>query len=1198
MNAADIIADRLVTRGIYLERYKSGFNNRILGELEKLEDELTRELASAFAKGTPNPTVRIQRLEKLLGQTRHVIKRTYTESSKLAGKELLRLAANEQTYVVDAVNETAGVEFFDRTLNYDELKKLTDGTLIEGARSADWWARQSDDLQKRFGDQMRMGVLRGETLDQLVARVRGTQVRAFQDGVMQTSRRQAEAIVRTSVQSIANATRLESFEANAHVVNAIQWVSTLDSQTTHICMALSGKMWTTKGKKPIGHDKAWPGTTAHWQCRSTQVPVLKKWEDLVAQQDQAAVDEEFRNQLRQQGFSDDEIAVIRRNTRASLDGQVARDISFDDWLGAKSPEFQDGLLGRGRGKLFRDRKITLTDLVDQSGRPLTIDQLESLPLPRPGPKPIKLPSARKRAAKPPAPVRGENEFPPVDEIEDVRKLGGSTGATLVRDTKTGKQFVKKTGNSPDHIREEFAADQAYRAAGVDVPRAVLYDTPAGPVKLAEYIEGKSLSDFLAKASAAEADEVVGKIRKGFAADATLANHDVVGLSFDNILVDAKGTPWRIDNGGSLRFRAQGTPKSSATWNSSVAELDTMRDATVNPQTAQIFAALDEAAIEDQIRDLLTRESAIVDAVADPVKPILRERFVTLRARLDQLINEDVARRVKESKIQGVSLPGDRDEFEDVQFLFWQELDEAGAPITAGKFKLTANGAEKVMAQIQDSIPKKPKAAPKAKALAEDTFWQKIEPALKTINHHAGDGQYNVAKLEALKQAKAELATLATPTKALESMKAHYSAVVQAAENAAAGKHKTPIFEQFTIKPVAKTTKLPEVTPKFIVKEEALTWSVKEHVNGVAKRTGANVTVRGDTLRQDGYIIEIGGVRLRFIPYRAVDSMGSLGSENAQALMGQIEIEMSGEATRQNLNRAVDALKQLGLSPTKASPDYLEAVWLRKTLAMRTDKVDNATRTRMREIMELPGVSDADRVAQLRQIARDKLSIDLPKDPNVAYGMHLKAASGRGWGYTERWDLTPAVIEKELAGYSLTHRVATPMPDLIEKILNQGGELTSTVERVRKGIDIGATGMSPDADLVRGGATHIYTRINQTEKAYRSPGLVFKRRVLARQDAFSFGGDWYGGVDNFFRTEQIYEARAKTAAELLRTAKNHSNETLFKWGLSILDDLDVIVVASAKDRAAVLRKFKAAGISKLADGRDVEKIVRLTTDPTQ
>lgn len=1192
MNAADIIADRLIQRGIYLERYKAGFNNRILGELESLEDGLTRELVSLFSKGVPNPTQRVQRLEKLLGETRHIIRRSYAEKKKVSGEQMLRLAGNEQAYIAAAINDTAGIELADRILNYDELKKLTDDTLIHGAKSGEWWDRQGTDLQKRFSDQMRQGVLRGETLDQLTARVRGTQARAFTDGVMPVTKRQAEALAHTSVQAVANATRDEFYKANSDLVNALQWVSTLDSRTTHICMALSGKMWTVEGKQPIGHALPYPGPTAHWRCRSTQVAVIKSWEELVKGQDEAALDEEFKKQLRAQGFDEAAIAQIKRNTRASMDGQVAKDITFDAWLKSKPPEFQDRMLGKGKGRLFRDGKITLTDLVDQRMRPLTIDELESLPQPRPGPKPVKLPSRRKKPPAPPAPARAPGEFPPIDEIEDVKKLGGSTGAVLVKDTKTGTRYVKKSGNSPDHIREEFAADQAYRAAGIDVPKAVLYDSPAGPVKLAEFIDGKNLGDYLASASPAEVDAVLAKIRKGFVTDAVLANHDVAGLSMDNIIVDAKGVPWRIDNGGSLRFRAQGAPKSSAVWNGSVTEIDSLRDSAINPQTARIFAGLSDGEVEEQIRDLLTRETAILDAVPEAARAVLQDRFRTLRSRLDTLITEDVAQRVRAAKVKGIALPSDRDEFEDVQFLAWEEIGEDGNPLTAAKIKLTTRGAEKVMEAIKDSVPKKSKVAV-AKALPEDSFWALIEPALKTINHHAGDGQYNVSKIGGLRLAKTQLDALPTPTAALQAMKGQYLAVIQSAENAIAQKSKTPHFEQFTVKPPVKTPKASPSAPKFSVKEEALTWPVKAYTGGQAARTAARVTIRGTTLAQDGYIINLGPVQVRFIPYRSATGKGSLGKTNAQALMGTLEVEVAGAATRENISRAVEALKELGLSPTKATDDYLEAVWLRKTLAMRTDRVDNATRDRIREIMDLEGTPDAERVRQLRAIAVEKLGIEPPRDP--ALWRPRASSDGRGWAVNERWDMPAAQVERELKGYAVTHHTAAAIPDLVENLLRQGGELTSTVERARKGIPIDR-GMSPDSDLVKGGATHLYTRIKQRAAAYRETGFVFKVRTLARQDAFSFDSDWYGGVDNFFNTEMIYGSRAKTAAELKSFAGNSSNETLFKWNLSLLDELEAIVVSTPADKAATLRKFAAAGITTLPDGRSVAQMVRTQKDP--
>jgi hypothetical protein len=62
-------------------------------------------------------------------------------------------------------------------------------------------------------------------------------------------------------------------------------------------------------------------------------------------------------------------------TRASEFWQVGKNVTFDDFLNMKDKKGQDVLLGKGRADLWRAGKITLKDLVDQNGRPLTIKEL-------------------------------------------------------------------------------------------------------------------------------------------------------------------------------------------------------------------------------------------------------------------------------------------------------------------------------------------------------------------------------------------------------------------------------------------------------------------------------------------------------------------------------------------------------------------------------------------------------------------------------------------------------------------------------------------------------------------------------------------------------------------------------------------------------------------------------------------------------
>ena len=85
-------------------------------------------------------------------------------------------------------------------------------------------------------------------------------------------------------------------------------------------------------------------------------------------------------------------------------------------------------------------------------------------------------------------------FKDVNSLQVLEDLGGSTGAQLV--SYKGKKFVRKKGANSDHIRNEFDTDKAYQVLGFDVPSVTLYNTPQGPVKLAQYIDGaQTLRDF-------------------------------------------------------------------------------------------------------------------------------------------------------------------------------------------------------------------------------------------------------------------------------------------------------------------------------------------------------------------------------------------------------------------------------------------------------------------------------------------------------------------------------------------------------------------------------------------------------------------------------------------------------------------------------------------------------------------------------
>lgn len=124
----------------------------------------------------------------------------------------------------------------------------------------------------------------------------------------------------------------------------------------HNCAARDGLQYEPGTHDPIGHDLPWDGGPGnrHWGCRSTSSPVLKSWREL--------------------GFDRDELPAA---TRASMDGQVPQDTSFEAWLSRQSQERQDAVLGPGRAQLWRDGGLTFRDLIDGNGRELTVEELRA-----------------------------------------------------------------------------------------------------------------------------------------------------------------------------------------------------------------------------------------------------------------------------------------------------------------------------------------------------------------------------------------------------------------------------------------------------------------------------------------------------------------------------------------------------------------------------------------------------------------------------------------------------------------------------------------------------------------------------------------------------------------------------------------------------------------------------------------------------
>ena len=210
-----------------------------------------------------------------------------------------------------------------------------------------------------FAKTVRNGMLTGEATDKLARRLKGRlkfgdfgplSVRqlAQAGGELTTvANHQVMALVRTSLNQVANAASQQVYQANQDVTNRYRYVATLDSRTSPICRALDGQEFEY-GKGPT--------PPQHFNCRSTTVPVID-YERLG-------------------------IEPPKQGKPRSRDGLVPADQTYGQWLYKQSKEEKADILGPEKVPYFNRlaRKYGPTDairkFVSEDGSELTLAQLK------------------------------------------------------------------------------------------------------------------------------------------------------------------------------------------------------------------------------------------------------------------------------------------------------------------------------------------------------------------------------------------------------------------------------------------------------------------------------------------------------------------------------------------------------------------------------------------------------------------------------------------------------------------------------------------------------------------------------------------------------------------------------------------------------------------------------------------------------
>ena len=237
-------------------------------------------------------------------------------------------------------------------------------------------------------------------------------------------------------------------------------------------------------------------------------------------------------------------------------------------------------------------------------------------------------------------------------IEDWKKVGGQMGSNVggTFEDPNGNQYYVKIPKSPSHAQNESLASALYREAGIEAVEVNLGFSD-GELRTISPLIPNSSTDLQTKLDDAE---YMKKLQEGFAVDAWLANWDVAGLTFDNVITDGNGNPVRVDPGGALMWRAQGAPKGKL-FGDKVNEIDSLRDHDLNPTSAEVFGSMTDADISDSAAKLAGITPERIDSIVDSIVTDPNEA-ATLKERLKKRRDDILKRFAPKDKILNENTP--------------------------------------------------------------------------------------------------------------------------------------------------------------------------------------------------------------------------------------------------------------------------------------------------------------------------------------------------------------------------------------------------------------------------------------------------------------------------------------------------------------------------------------------------------------
>lgn len=370
----------MIAHQIGLLRFSKGLGRRVRELLDASESDLRSLLRNRLRAHTGLTTsASIVRLQRLLDEMDKIRGASQVAVNALFIQEMKALALAEPGFIDELIKVVLPVQINTTLPDASRLRAIVTVRPFAGKTMRQWaqGLRRAD--RDRIEAQIKIGLVQGESIPEISRRIFGTVRLRGRDGVTEITRRNAEAIARTATNAIATQARRVYFNANRDLLSGELYVATLDSVTTPICRSLDGTIF------PVDEGRFPP---IHFNCRSVRVGILNG--QILGKRPSKPVSQRglLRDFARANGLSKVPLkrSQLPFGTKGAFDkfarartreliGRVPAKVNYQQWLGRQSAAFQDDVLGKTKGRLFRRGGLTLDRFVDGNDVEKTLAEL-------------------------------------------------------------------------------------------------------------------------------------------------------------------------------------------------------------------------------------------------------------------------------------------------------------------------------------------------------------------------------------------------------------------------------------------------------------------------------------------------------------------------------------------------------------------------------------------------------------------------------------------------------------------------------------------------------------------------------------------------------------------------------------------------------------------------------------------------------